>query len=402
MVAAARREDKAGSGALPGLDGYRALAVLLVLLFHARIGDPPHAFLEVGWIGVQLFFVLSGFLISGLLLRSKNQPLGPYLRAFYGRRFLRIAPLYYGYISLLLAAVLLTHRETPTTSQFLFAATYTYNFFHASSHFVPSMTMTHLWSLAVEEQFYFVWPLVLYFCPERWLKRFLVFLVVMGPLVRLATYFVLKLLGPVVLGKTALALYVLPITHADAFALGALASQYSGRPSWRLGAGVVALALVAGLSACIAFPDTAPFSSLGYPLAMPRGYGYAWSYTLINLVGAVLILALINRRFLPWFFESRPMSYLGKISYGFYVLHYPLQDVVQRALPHGPFLLRLIVLVPLVVVVAGASYRWFESPLLKLKDRFFPYVARDASAIVHPAPSVGVGIMTSPGDGASS
>ena len=155
---------------IAGLDGLRAVAFLIVFFFHTRN-------LPVGWMGVQLFFVLSGFLITDILLRMKEQlPRREFFVKFYGRRFLRIFPLYYFYLALLAAFIFLLPAldlqalNTELGKRFLnhiwVAALYMYDFFHASALFERSRFFTHLWSLSVEEQFYLLWPLLIFLTPR--------------------------------------------------------------------------------------------------------------------------------------------------------------------------------------------------------------------------------------------
>src|SRR5262249_15156237 len=150
---------------------------LLVMLFHRG--------LFVGWVGVQMFFVLSGFLITGILLRSRASSLASYLVTFYGRRALRIFPIYFALLGVLLLLLVLGGISLPGAREGLpSAASYTFNFWGASRSYVPSLTTGHVWSLAVEEQFYLVWPLLLYVCPPRRLPALLVGAVASGPLIR--------------------------------------------------------------------------------------------------------------------------------------------------------------------------------------------------------------------------
>ena len=149
---------------IPGLDGVRAIAFLLVFTLHTD-------YLYIGWVGVQLFFVLSGFLITDILLRMKEKfGAGDYFKKFYGRRFLRIFPLYYLYLLIIFIVTVIviqydyrvTYMER-TQDHLPYALTYIYNFFNASSAYDgESWLIGHLWSLSVEEQFYLFWPLLIF------------------------------------------------------------------------------------------------------------------------------------------------------------------------------------------------------------------------------------------------
>src|SRR5688572_5325775 len=178
------------------LDGIRALAVFLVILFHWKL---PLLHLEFGWSGVSIFFVLSGYLITRILINSKQTTLGHYLKVFYVKRTLRIFPLYYGYlIAFGLFLVLVKVFSLPgftrdilsIKSEFLLLLTYTYNFsqlLHLLGEHVQrgSMFIGHLWSLSVEEQFYLIFPFVVYFCSTKSLRYILLAIVVLCPILRL-------------------------------------------------------------------------------------------------------------------------------------------------------------------------------------------------------------------------
>src|SRR6185503_16565044 len=154
---------------IPGLDGLRAIAFLLVFALHTD-------YLQIGWIGVQFFFVLSGFLITGILLDMKKA-LSPreYFFKFYGRRFLRIFPLYYFYLLLMSGVVLwlisISYRANYMQlflDQVWYAVYYVYDFFFATVFFEHSLFLDHFWSLSVDEQFYIFCPLLILLFPEKW------------------------------------------------------------------------------------------------------------------------------------------------------------------------------------------------------------------------------------------
>ena len=355
------------AGKLPGLDGLRAVAVLLVFLFH--FGALPF-----GWIGVQAFFVLSGFLITQLLSQSATSPLRAYLISFYGRRALRIFPLYFA----VLAAFYLASRaglEAHGLKEGLpFAATYTYNWYHATRFFVHSKLLTHFWSLCVEEQFYLVWPFVVYFVPKARQKGLFIALMVAGPLVRGAEWWLLTSHPAWFHDVPQNALYVVTPTHVDAFAAGAYAALfYSGRALRASLFAVSAVVVTAGalLVAFSAVP-AATFASGGYPVGVLPGYGFLWAYSLLNVGSALLIAGLVRGVVFPAFFDSTVLRSIGKVSYGFYVFHFPLQSFVAKALPSAPRWELFAVQLSATLVVSTASYYLFESQVLKLKDRWFP------------------------------
>jgi peptidoglycan/LPS O-acetylase OafA/YrhL len=357
------------------LDGLRAVAVLLVMLLH-------FGYLNGGWIGVQVFFVLSGFLITGVLLADRDARLGAYLRRFYWRRTLRIFPLYYAYLIVLWACYAVGGRpaELPENAASLF--TYTYNFTRLSPEWKTSPFFTHFWSLAVEEQFYLVWPFVVHACSRRALIGLSAGLVILGPPFRWA---LAEALGNGARSAYDVgdAVYWFPVSHADAFAAGALVALLRvadrvTRPALVAAAAVAAVALggLANLRALRAAEAELPLGTMGFPLASIDGGLHVWGYSLLNLSSAALITAAVaaNRTGgivagLGW----RPLAGLGRISYGVYVLHWPLLVLFNASVRYRPMTLRGAAMcaawMALVVAVAWLSWRFYESRLLALKDR---------------------------------
>jgi len=150
-------ETVRGTGYYPGIDALRAIACLAVLFHHAKVG-----ICSAGWLGVDLFFVISGFLISGVLLDAKGSP--DYFSSFYRRRIFRIFPIYYAIIILSVAAVAFWHRPDLAFSMRI-CFIYIQNFVKIDANSFHSLQwvvwLGHTWSLAVEEQFYLVWPAVI-------------------------------------------------------------------------------------------------------------------------------------------------------------------------------------------------------------------------------------------------
>jgi peptidoglycan/LPS O-acetylase OafA/YrhL len=362
---------------IAGLDGVRALAIILVILLHGAV-------IGFGWVGVNVFFVLSGFLITRILLRDLELPARPYFTRFYGRRSLRIFPIYYAYL-LGLAVLVFTPAirdhfnaaAAVTPSQLLFASTYTYDFYHASSAFVHSTSLSHFWSLAVEEQFYLIWPLALRYIGKRRLPAACLAIILAGPLVRIAIaelWSSLPFASPI----SAQNVYVLPFSHFDAFATGALLTVWRpGRVSKRAYAGLFASTLALG-----ALASRRPLSlfprELGFPLLLGAGHAYIWGYTLVNILSAGLMMLAMNDDVVRRVFEWRPLKYLGKVSYGVYVYHYLVLSLIDLVIARkmgrsvATQWLTVGIGVPVTLAVSAISFRFFEEPILRLKDRWFP------------------------------
>lgn len=383
---------------LPALDGVRGLAILLVMLHHFCFysGIRPLSLLDnliyqlsyAGWVGVDLFFVLSGFLITGILWDARHNE-QHYFRNFYMRRVLRIFPLYYGVLA---CTFLLLPRLAPTNPDVqgflddqLWYWGYTLNLKIAWSGWPDFYAFGHFWSLAVEEQFYLFWPLVVFYFPRPTLLA-LCMAIIAGSLgLRL-----LIVLTPL----PNLAAYVLTLARMDALAVGALLAILIRTPQGlhhvrRLSpycAGVTALLVVAlfgwqrGLD-----PENPVVLTVGLSL-------------LALLFGALVALVLLHP--LPQrLFTARTLGFLGRYSYGLYVFHHPLVLwLALQPLPlptHTPLLaiaLFSLLALALSLPLAWLSWHLYEKQFLKLKT-WFPYTP---SAV--PVPPEGVTLAASKGE----
>ncbi len=365
---------------IPGLDGLRAVAFFLVFLFHTN-------YLNLGWIGVQLFFVLSGFLITGILVKMKQDlPQKQYFFKFYGRRFLRIFPLYYFYLLLMLGVAYLLYlanyrpnRMQDYFNQISFALAYVYDFFYASSSFKDSYFITHFWSLSVEEQFYIFWPLLIFLIPSRHYKKLFIAAIILGPLMRLGLSWlynahIFSFLG----NDVAVGIYALPFSHVDAFGWGAFISLYRlPRSRQQFFILLLAIPVIGLVSQVLATGTIGTPSGLGFPFPIANGLKQVWGYSLLNYFFAVAIYAVAREGLFNHFLEMAWMKYLGKISYGLYVYHYSLiffasriQDFVVLT-PDQAQLVTALIAFPATVLISALSYKFIEKPILDLKDRFF-------------------------------
>jgi peptidoglycan/LPS O-acetylase OafA/YrhL len=376
---------------LAGLDGLRTLAVMMVLLGHGTV-------LAMGWIGVQIFFVLSGFLITRVLLadRAATSGFGAYLGRFYTRRALRIFPIYYVYLLALTLAVALLPSLAALSGRLLAGYGYVINFYALTAGYFPSRYTDHLWSLAVEEQFYLVWPLLIALVPASRRTAMALAIILAGPLLRLALVAWGGVFSPML--PTAgtcgfCAVYVFPTSHLDAFACGALLNFIAFRPRpWHLAA-LVAFALACGLAANGLSPSLhfaePPRLTLGWPLFMPAAWQYLWGYSLINAVSFVLLALVLHHDGVRRAFSARPLSWIGVRSYSVYLLHFPLLAIMLPLL-HA-FQVRLgdaagalafqLPFAAAAIAAAGLSYRFVELPFLNLRNRF-----RSSGVPSHEAP----------------
>ena len=355
------------------LYGLRGLAILFVIFFH-------FGFLGAGWIGVQVFFVLSGFLITSILLADKHQPAVPFFARFYWRRSLRIFPLYFGYL-LLLAVVYAILRVPPEFAdrwEYLF--TYTYNYALLIAPLRQSVSFTHFWSLGVEEQFYLLWPLVVFLLPAQRLRVVAVLLVLVTPIIRYLAVLVAESYVPSHAEPGLYAYSPLP-AQWDSLAVGAglalFGTERVRHPSRWLAAATGCL-LLAGMMNAGTVSGFASGGTFGYPSFDTGNYQHVWSYTVVNLWAGALLVAILHPGWLAGLFEARVLTFSGQISYGLYVLHYPILGVIKQLVTFEAYTLEGLVVfggyLVLLYATAAASFRFFEQKFLVYKD--VPFVSR--------------------------
>jgi peptidoglycan/LPS O-acetylase OafA/YrhL len=370
-------ETDGGPERLEALDGLRGVAILLVLCFHITHALPPargavglyELAFRIGWTGVDLFFVLSGFLITRILLDTRDAP--HYFRNFYARRALRILPLYYGVLVLvflvpqMVRVPELAAFQTSPRDQ-LWYWFYLQNFHplrNEAFKLVPA-----LWSLAVEEQFYLFWPLALLLTPRRHALSLIAVVLLGGVALRLWGVLHYPDPGP---------LYFYTPARLDGLALGAAIAAMARDPGWParrrttgivLGtAGAALLAMVYALAG--AGPTSPPMLIVGYP-------------AIASLAAAALIAALGRRdSMMPRLLRIRSLRTVGKYSYGMYVLHQPVILMLRgMGLEPGPEIgqsaLAAAGYTGLVVAAtmgaAWCSWHGLEKYFLRWKHRF-PY-----------------------------
>jgi peptidoglycan/LPS O-acetylase OafA/YrhL len=337
------------------LDGLRALSVIAVVWQHTS-GTPGPLFLQKGFLGVDFFFAISGFLITSLLLRERDATDGISLRKFYARRALRIFPLYYLTLLAYLALIAVTRRHSAEGIEFFrhlpAFATYTFNWFSVSGH---QETFDFAWSLATEEQFYLLWPPLL-----------------------VATLMITggnRIWPPLV---------VLAVLIAVSQGVGSM-SESSTLP-WRIPASL-SLPILLGAAAALTLSTERGFAAAGAVL------GRVWSApvaalllaaaivadTPLQVIEVLMVLVVAATCIVDWtplhpILRWRPLAFVGVISYGVYLLHNLCANVARlfttRATHEHDGLLLFGVTLVLVVLAAYLSFRFFETPVLRLKRRF--------------------------------
>lgn len=355
-----------------GLTSFRALAFFAVFLFHSTTT------FTAGYLGVQAFFVLSGFLLIPILVEMKIA-LKPsnYFINFYGRRALRVFPLYYTYLLLsglvfLFMVNLDSYRGIKTIDRFIeqfpWALTYTYDFFAASVMFKPNHFVSHFWSLAVEEQFYLLWPLLIFFVGRQHIRSLLLITIFLGPIFRLLiSEIVIAGAFPFLDSCIDRVVYVLPFSHIDAFATGGFFALYQQSKSNGATWIAVFVMLLLGYSIQYASTGAVVLSSLGYLPFMKNNY--LLGYSIVNIFFAFVLLQVRDRKFVPTLFESEFLYYMGKISYGLYVFHLPILWMIKFMFSGK---LGIFISLLLTVLISSISYELYERRFILMKDMFFP------------------------------
>jgi peptidoglycan/LPS O-acetylase OafA/YrhL len=324
--------------------------------------------------------VLSGFLITSILIKDRDQPLDFYLKRFYWRRTLRIFPLYYAYLILIGALYIVARMPAEYADYLPWLATYTFNFYPlANTYSYEDYFFMHFWSLSVEEQFYLVWPLVIFLCSRNQLKVILIGIILGAPIVRFVLGEMMAARGYEghYLGET---VYRFTLGQWDGFAFGALIPVF-GLKVTRQKAGmwwliVFAVLIVLGLFNGLL--SGASITSLGYKIASLVNYQHVWSYTLFDLLFFLSIAYVVGypasqKNVVIRSLESNWLVYAGKISYGLYVYHWIIWMAFNKYVrPYFPFdILGFAVYLIICVAVATVSFYLFEKPILSFKDRFF-------------------------------
>ena len=352
MSATAGPEVEQATGFRPDIEGLRAVAVLLILLYHAGVPG-----LSGGYVGVDVFFVISGFLITSLLARELDETSRLDLAQFYARRVRRILPAAFLVLgatllgcAVFLSPVGLWHAAPDIAA----AAAYVPNVllaFAKTDYFHPARVspVIHYWSLGVEEQFYVVWPAVL------WLAHRLA----SGARSRL-TWFVVALVA------SSLVLSVLGTSRYPTFAFYLLPTR-----AWELGAGAL-LALAGGRARGASLRTVNVAGALGIAMIVASAVVFRESTpfpgtaALVPVLGTVLVIVAGAGGQRTWAATGLgwgPMRYVGRISYSLYLWHWPLLVFAAIALAALPGPLQAAVAVAGSFALAAATYRWVEDPL---------------------------------------
>lgn len=365
----------AAGARVPALDGVRGLAIMLVVFHHALSSNADESggrlrrvisnAAHEGYLGVDLFFALSGYLITSILLRTRGTP--GYFKNFMMRRVLRIMPLYYLFIFVFFAVLpRLFPREPELTklpSQWLWYVTYLPNVKIFLQGNWDALWTEHTWSLAIEEQFYLLWPGVVLLLS----RRALIVACSAGALLSLALRALIVLHG----GGRAAAFVLMP-AHMDGLLFGAIVAAIEA------GGSLAPYRRTFALTAVLAFLFLVmlPRLGLGYDLTHFAAAVTVWSALFAAVIG--FLVASSPRSLVAKALTIAPLRSLGTYSYGIYLIHQPLFRVMRpavHALHVSPWLKGMLMLGGvggLSLVLAALTYHGFEVHFLRLKRWFEP------------------------------
>jgi peptidoglycan/LPS O-acetylase OafA/YrhL len=352
---------------IPALDGVRGLAILAVLIAHT-VPEPQgadmlprcaRAVIHSGVFGVDLFFVLSGFLITGILLDSKGRK--AYFTNFYARRFLRLFPVYYGYLLLLATLAPMLHRLVHTSMPDYRGSWWWYLGYFANwkRGSATDPYLGQFWSLAVEEQFYLLWPSAVYLLSRRNLARLCVALCALSVAVRCTV--------------SGLDTYRVTIARMDSLALGALVALAVRDQRWmRLLDRFWRTALAAAAAAFVVVTYLEP-SDVWTPL---NAFAAAVLFAILVFRASQVRTGTLHR-----VLTSRALMRYGVYSYCIYVIHPLIADhadwllswAARRLAIVHPEIQQALVFVAAnlaIYLIAALSWRYYESPFMRLKRRF--------------------------------
>ena len=376
----------------PALDGLRAVAFLMVWGQH-------YLKMPWGWSGVDLFFVLSGFLITGILWDSRNDPYR--VRNFYVRRTLRIFPLYYGVMLALLlfqpvfhwmwtakwlvwpayignlARFIRPYTDGTSAQRLadfqLIGATQRYGLF--------GLNFGHFWSLCVEEQFYLLWPWAVFFMPNR---RKLMFVCVGSIVVCLGLRLAGQQLLPAWMLRNEVLYRLLPF-RLDALLIGGLLALLLRGPEAETLLRAARWAGGAALVWVVVWTVLSPFGHVWQDRYVYPPWKFTWGLSAVDVLAALLILVSIQPG--TWLYRVlgiRPLRWMGRITYGLYVFHDIPHNFYRNLavqLHHGSARSVALLALASTCVLAWLSFHFFESPFLNLKERWTVRRSETASPV---------------------
>lgn len=340
------------------LDGLRFIAVILTLIAHwfPAVGWPM---IPYSWNGVDLFFAISGFLITTILLEEKKSFIHSkwiIYKNFAIRRFLRLFPLYYLFLITFFLLYKFAHLYLGNPSAYPYLFTYTSNFFYHLSPFdmnsnAPDGIFNHTWSLAVEEQFYIIWPIIVLFTPTKRLPVIFTSIIIFSLLI--------------VSFPSELSWVYVPFKSFSQLASGAiLAYLFSNQKIHLITKNrylIFTFLLISYIAIIILYPSTSSFELVRETV-------------LLLLCFSILLNTIFEWEIASHFFASPTIKHLGRISYGIYLIHMPIPAIVNlietKTSVEIPPMIEISIYFCITITMAHLSFKYIETPFLNLKSRF--------------------------------
>lgn len=346
---------------LPSLDGMRAISIVLVLVAHGTwaAGRQDLFGAYLGRLGVSVFFVISGLLITWLMIRERDATNAFSLRNFYIRRFLRILPVYW---LLIFVVIFLKHAHVISIPwlDIVRAVTFTHNYPASLAHpYFYAWWLDHTWSLSVEEQFYLLWPTLFALLPSRFAPGLTVILTFSGPILRILIYFLFHSLRGLDYNGFEY--------HVDHLMAGCASAFLIESSVWR--------GRVLKMPVCLTLVATSSFLLVLNPILISHLSGHSFTSTAFNLIvptieavaiALTLLVVVAGKQGLVFrTLNCRALVHLGKLSYSLYI--WQQLFLLHRAATNIFSLLwRLLA----IYLVAFCSFNFFERPFLKLRGKF--------------------------------
>lgn len=383
-------------------DGMRGMGALFILLYHWPYN---HLHVNHGWEFMQMFFVLSGFLITSVLIDEKQKyPFGKFAINFYIKRALRLFPIYYLYvISVILVVIFFSHikfiraidGDIPISIPYLLS--YTYNWasivqFFQSLDYTASNLTVHLWTLSLEEQFYLFFPFIIYFFNNKQLKIIIVLAIIVAPICRWLMYIWGMHINPNDLVWIARNIARLPPLQMDALAFGAALAifdfDFIKRPlRWFTIMTVAIFAIYIGNILYVQFIQGTDFYTITYGRHIVErwilhNYLFSYIFTLVNFWCMLAMLCIKKGIRFKGILELPIFTMIGKYSYSIYIFHLPLvfiyTKILQRHIPatfinnHITLEIGLfIVYFSILMIITSFCYKYIESYFLAFKKKIF-------------------------------
>jgi peptidoglycan/LPS O-acetylase OafA/YrhL len=380
-------------------DGLRGFGALMILIYHWPF-DLIH--IDHGWEFMQMFFVMSGYLITRVLIEDKEKyPFTKYALLFYKKRVLRLFPLYFVYLAF---AFLITYlfANYPIIKYLtgdlyrnaIYLFTYTYNFssivnFFKSIDYTASPLTIHLWTLSLEEQFYLVFPFLIYFLNKRNLQIFVVSAIILAPILRVLSYQWYMQINPKDVVWVAQNITRLPYLQMDSLAFGAALAIFNfDRIKFPIRWFTVVTLLVIGIylsnMAFVKFVEGTSFYEITFARKateywITHNYLFSYIFTLVNFWCMITLLCLVRGHRFRGILENKVLVFLGKHSYGVYLMHLPLlfvyvtfivKKIGNDRVNNNPFLELFLFSIFFIMIfgLAHLSFKYFESYFLKFKN----------------------------------